>query len=242
LWRLVTAASGMQPLVRNARVAQIHFDLMRLLSLRKLSLAQMYAGFCAQAEPEELESLFVPSVYSSLSRDPRHEMNAFFEDATAMDAISRFLYLDLKTQTPEHCVREAETLGRHFGLLTYNPFLDSEFVDFAMRVPSSAKVSGLKLKLPLKKAMRQRVPDRVLDRKKGGLGSPIRWWVTQPSGFVAETLAHLGEREIFRADTIERFRRATATGAADYSKLLWSLFTLELWFQHFVDGQVPSSS
>ena len=40
---------------------------------------------------------------------------------------------------------------------------------------------------------------------------------------------------MFSADAVEQFRRATANGTRDYSKLLWSLFTLELWLQRFVD-------
>jgi hypothetical protein len=85
--------------------------------------------------------------------------------------------------------------------------------------------------------MRGRVPDAVLDRKKGGLGSPIRWWVSQADGFVASVLSRdsVRRRGMFSPDAIERFRQATAAGTEDYTKLLWSLFTLELWMQRFVD-------
>jgi asparagine synthase (glutamine-hydrolysing) len=147
------------------------------------------------------------------------------------------LYLDLKSNAPDDVVREAETLGRHFGLNIHNPFLDAEFVNFAMSVPADDKVSGLTLKVPLKKAMRGRVPDKVLDRKKGGLGSPIRWWVIQSKGFVADVLSRhaIERRGLFSADAVQRFRHATADGSRDYSKLLWSLFTLELWLQRFAD-------
>ena len=230
--------TGAQPWIRNARVSQLHFDIARLVGLQALPLPEMYAGFFMQAEPEELEALLEPSAVSSLTRDPLDEIKEFFDEAAEMDPISQFLYLDLKTQSPEHCLREIETLSRHHGLIAYNPFVDSEFVDFAMGVPSADKVSQLQLKLPLRNAMRQRLPGRVLDRRKGGLGSPIRWWVTQPDGIVAEALSstRLGRRGVVRLDTVEKFRKATATGAKDYSKLLWSLFTLELWFERFVDG------
>jgi asparagine synthase (glutamine-hydrolysing) len=89
----------------------------------------------------------------------------------------------------------------------------------------------------LRDAMRGRIPAEVLDRKKGGLGSPIRWWVTRTDGLVAEVLSHssIERRGLFSADTIAQFRVATANGTRDYSKLLWSLFTLELWMRHFID-------
>ena len=87
--------------------------------------------------------------------------------------------------------------------------------------------------------MRGRVPDEVLDRKKGGLGSPIRWWVTQSDGFVATVLSrsNLERRGIVSADAVERFRQETFNGTHDHTKLLWSLFTLEIWLRRFVDNR-----
>ena len=182
----------------------------------------------------------LPSVKNAIQRDPQTEMNGYFEATGETDPLSAFLYLDLKTQSTEHCVREVETLGRHFGLTVYSPFLDAEFVDFAMTIPASDKVSGLHLKKPLKDAMRGRVPDQILDRKKGGLGSPIRWWVTQPDGYVSKILSrdNISRRGLFSPDAVEQFREETANGVHDYTKLLWSLFTLELWQQHFMDANL----
>jgi len=242
-WRLLNAALGLPLLTRNARISQVHFDLTRLIDVRRLSLETMYAGFFLQGEPAEMESLLLPEVRAMVDRDPAQEMNESFARSADLDPLQRFLYLDLKHQTPEHCVREAETLGRHFGVKVHHPFLDSEFVDFAMSIPASEKATGLKLKVPLKRAMRGRVPDEVLDRKKGGLGSPIRWWVTQRDGAVANVLSreNLERRGIVSPDVVERFRQETARGSQDHSKLLWSLFTLEVWLQQFVDARPGAS-
>jgi asparagine synthase (glutamine-hydrolysing) len=237
VWRLGNATLGLPLLARNARLSQMNFDLARLLAVRKLSLEAMYAGFFLQGERGELQALLLPDARNMVSRDPLEQMHQSFRASAELDPLQRFLYLDLKHQLPEHCVREAERLGRHFGLTIYNPFLDAEFVDLAMSVPSTSKASGLNLKIPLKRAMRGRVPDEVLDRKKGGLGSPIRWWVTQSDGFVATVLSkkNLEQRGIFSGDVVDRFRRETLNGTHDHTKLLWSLFTLEIWLQRFVD-------
>lgn len=237
VWQGLKWLSGAQPLARNARISQMHFDLTRLLSVRQLGIEAMYAGFFLQAEVSELESLFLPKAHATIRRDPLAEIKGYFHRTANLDPLARFLYLDLKNQATEHSVREAETLGRHFGLSVYHPFLDAELVGFAMGIPIADKVSGLTLKVPLKAAMRGRIPDEVLDHKKGGLASPIRWWVTQPDGFVASVLSrrNIERRGMFSTDAVEQFRRDTAKGTRDYSKLLWSLFTLELWLQRFVD-------
>lgn len=240
VWHGLKWLTGIRPLARTARTSQIHFDLTRLLALRNLSIEAMYVGFFLQAEVAELQSLFLPEISTRLTRDPLHEINDEFRRSAQLDPLCQILYLDLKTNIPDDLVREAETLGRHFGLNIFNPFLDAEFVDFAMSVPAGDKVAGLTLKVPLRAAMRGRVPDKILDRKKGGLGSPIRWWVTQSDGFVASVLSrqNIERRGIFSVSTIEQFRRATASGARDYTKLLWSLFSLELWLQRFIDKKM----
>ena len=142
VWHGLKWLSGAQPLARNARISQMHFDLTRLLALRELSIEAMYVGFFLQADAPELQSLFLPEAHTRITRDPLQEINAHFRRAAELDPLGQFLYLDLKTNMPDDLVREAETLGRHFGLNIYNPFLDAEFVDFAMSVPSAERCPG----------------------------------------------------------------------------------------------------
>ncbi len=237
VWTSIAKLFGVPPFSWFTRLSQIHFDLTKLLGLRGLDLETMYAGFFIQAEPVILSKLLKEDFTESLSRPPRKEMDEYFAKSEGMDPQSRFLYLDLKMQTPDHCVREVECLGRYYGISTYHPFLDSDMVDYAMSIPSESKVSGLELKVPLKKAMEGRVPHEILYRKKGGLGSPIRWWVTQKDGFVADVLSreNIERRGYFSADTIEELRSSTEDGKKDFTRLLWSLYTLEVWMQEFVD-------
>ena len=243
LWQALRALIANSPLSKSARLSQLNFDLTRLLNVSALSPQDMYAGFFLQADHEDIKTLFVGEALSKLTRDTLAENAALFAEVRDRDLLAQFLYLDLKTQCTEHCVRETETLGRRYGLSIYNPFLDSRLVDYAMTIPSTDKVIGLAMKMPLKNAMRGVVPNSVLDRKKGALGSPIRWWVTRDDNVVSRTLskANIERRGIFSQAAIARFRDETASGVKDYSKLLWSLFTLELWMQRFIDGRSHSN-
>jgi len=47
---------------------------------------------------------------------------------------------------------------------------------------------------------------------------------------------NIERRGYFSADTIEELRSLTEAGKRDYTRLLWSLFTLEVWMQEFRDG------
>jgi asparagine synthase (glutamine-hydrolysing) len=238
MWQSLNRCLALRAWSGNARISQAHFDLSRVLTVQDASVEEMYIRCFLQADVRELHRLFLPEAHAAITRDPTREIYNNFRVVADLDPLGQLLYLDLKHQMTEYVVWEAEALGRLFGLDVYHPFLDAELVDFALTIPSEQKVRGLTLKVPLKRAMRGRVPSQVLNRKKGGLGSPIRWWVTLSDGLVWQVLspANIERRGYFSAHTIEQYRIATASGTRDYSKLLWSLFTLELWLQQFIEG------
>src|SRR5207302_7409205 len=60
-----------------------------------------------------------------------------------------------------------------------SPFLDTDLAEFALRLPQSTKVRGWSLKRVLKRAMRDRLPAHLLNRRKRGFGVPLdRWFRT----------------------------------------------------------------
>jgi asparagine synthase (glutamine-hydrolysing) len=59
------------------------------------------------------------------------------------------------------------------------PFLDSDVVDFAWRLPAEHRV-GSDLKVILKALARQLVPPEVVDRPKAGFGVPLARWLRGP--------------------------------------------------------------
>jgi asparagine synthase (glutamine-hydrolysing) len=179
----------------------------------------------------------LPALRETLRRTPVDRFRDYLARVGDLDPLSQALYLDLKLVTPNHCVREVETLGRRFGVATHSPYLDAEFVDFAMTVPAAEKVRGLQLKAAMKKAMAGRLPPETLERRKGGLGGPTRWWITRGGGLIEETLSResVARRGMFDPAAVEDLRGQTASDRQDYSKLLWSVFTLELWMRRFAD-------
>ena len=56
------------------------------------------------------------------------------------------------------------------------PFLDHEFVELAMSIPSGVKTRNGTLKYILKKAVRGVIPDELIDRPKQGFGVPVYEW------------------------------------------------------------------
>src|ERR1044071_7131279 len=57
------------------------------------------------------------------------------------------------------------------------PFLDHKLVEFAAKLPVNMKLRGLTTKYILRKAMRNRLPEEILTRKKMGFPVPIGAWL-----------------------------------------------------------------
>lgn len=239
-WAIVELFSHL-PTGHSAALTRLRFDVQRMLSIRNLSMGEFYVRRLHGSALAE--RLCKPELLHDLGRSPLDKINACIDEVSALDDLSKLLYLDFRLLTPDGLTRDVVALGRAHGLTVCNPYLDSELVDFSMRMPPREKVRGLTQKYALRQAMRDRLPSEVLKKKKGGLGAPIRWWVTH-NDFVAEHFSRevVEDRGMFEYKEIAQMRSDTLTERRDYSLMLWSLFTLESWMRHFVDRPTPITS
>jgi asparagine synthase (glutamine-hydrolysing) len=118
------------------------------------------------------------------------------------------------------------------------PFLDNELVAFAAALPAEWKLHGRVGKHVLREAVRDLVPAPILERRKAPFGVPMRGWLRHELAPMVDEL--LSERNVRRRGlfnyaavkrTIEMSRHSLGTSAHQ----VWTLLTLELWFQIFID-------
>jgi asparagine synthase (glutamine-hydrolysing) len=94
-------------------------------------------------------------------------------------------YLDLKMRLPELLLMRVDKMSMGVSLEGRVPFLDHKFVELSMGIPSDLKLRDGTLKYILKKAVRNVIPDEIIDRKKQGFAVPIREWFDNILGDVA---------------------------------------------------------
>ena len=100
-------------------------------------------------------------------------------------------------------------------------------------------MNGLNLKYILKRALSQKIPQAIRDRKKTGFPVPYeRWLRADLKDLVYSVLTdrRTVERGYFRKDGIEDLLKLNGNGH-DYSKEIFSLLSLELWQRTFIDGE-----
>jgi asparagine synthase (glutamine-hydrolysing) len=109
------------------------------------------------------------------------------------------------------------------------PFLDVDAASYVMRLPAGFKRN----KYLLKKVMRGRIPDAIIDRPKKGFGIPLGWWLKGPLyEWASSVLEHkkLAAHGILNPAPVRRLLAEHRHGKADHRKKLWTLLAWQLWY------------
>jgi asparagine synthase (glutamine-hydrolysing) len=153
------------------------------------------------------------------------------------DLLARLLYTDIKTYLVELCMKQ-DQMSMAASIESRVPFLDHVLVEFAARIPSELKTQGLKGKRILKMAIRDLLPDSIVNRRKMGFPTPISSWLKGPQLDSVEALL-LDQRTLARCLTkVEAVRQLFSehrSGHRDHTDRLWRLLNLELWHRVFID-------
>jgi asparagine synthase (glutamine-hydrolysing) len=123
------------------------------------------------------------------------------------------------------------------------PFLDAELIDFLAGVPLHMKLHGTTGKYLLRRLMRGRLPDAVLDRRKQGFGVPLNTWLrTSLAPLLREYLEprRLAQAGILDPYAVNRLVTEHISGTRDRGQQLWPLLLLELWRERWLNQPLPA--
>lgn len=115
------------------------------------------------------------------------------------------------------------------------PLLDRRIIDLISRMPASMKFKGGELKYLMKRTVRDIMPSEIYNRKdKMGFPVPLHIWSKNSAkDFIMDTLLskNAKERNILNTRHIEKL----INSEQPFSRGLWGLLSLELWFNQFID-------
>jgi asparagine synthase (glutamine-hydrolysing) len=160
-----------------------------------------------------------------------------FWEKSSGSLLDRLLYTDIKTYLVELCMKQ-DQMSMAASVESRVPFLDHVLVEFALGIPSSLKTRGLTGKTILKAAMKNHLPDAILNRQKLGFPTPYSQWL---SGAQVDTVKDLlleertVNRGLFKRESVERLFAEHRANVRDHSDKLWRLLNLEIWHRVFID-------
>ncbi len=138
---------------------------------------------------------------------------------------------DLQTYLPDDVLTKVDIASMASGLEVRCPFLDSSVVGAAFAIPGAEKIRGNQTKAFLRRAFRDLLPAKILNREKMGFGVPVDRWLRGPlrdplHDLLLDPTAR--QRGLFQADVVQRLVREHE-GGVDHGSRLWLLFVFELW-------------
>ena len=127
------------------------------------------------------------------------------------------------------------------------PFLDHEVVEFCATVPNDLKVRGLTGKHLLRRAARELLPARIIDKPKVGFFSHAiaGWFRAQTPGLIATYLLQPEPRyaELLDKSVVEELVKAHASDSRGArGNLLLAILMLEIWLSTYLPRAVPTAA
>jgi asparagine synthase (glutamine-hydrolysing) len=115
------------------------------------------------------------------------------------------------------------------------PYLDIDVVNFAFSIPSKYKINGFFDKVPLRQALKSKLPEEIRLRSKKALNMPYqKWFKTKRwQTLLHDTLAKssIESLGIFNYDGIYNMLTNHQSGKQNNAHALWALLNLILWLQ-----------
>jgi asparagine synthase (glutamine-hydrolysing) len=149
--------------------------------------------------------------------------------------VQRMMQLDLRLTLADSDLRKVCRMCELSGLRPRFPFLNDDLAEFSARLPESLLLQGGKLRQFYKQAMRNFLPDAIIEKQKHGFGLPYLLFMNSHAplrDLACDSLTGLKTRGYFRKhfldDLISRARLGSLTA---HDTVAWDLVGLELWFE-----------
>ncbi len=157
-------------------------------------------------------------------------------ERTASDHyINRMMHLDLKFTLADNDLRKVSTMTEAAGIEVLYPLLDDRMVAFANSLPVDYKVRGQKLRWFFKEALRDLLPEKIINKSKHGFGLPFGVWSNQyaPLGdLVGDSLSDFKQRGWIQPAYLDHMlAMQRGPHASYYGVMIWVTMMLEQWLQ-----------
>lgn len=154
----------------------------------------------------------------------------FSENALQQNPLSWMSYLDLNLRLPELLLMRVDKMSMGASLEGRVPFLDHHFVEFAMSIPETLKTKNGTLKYILKKAVKNHIPDEVINRPKQGFGVPIyEWFFDKLGDQTRKTLIDFNKQTDFFNPKVISEMIESKNGPQ-----LWFILNFALWWKEYI--------
>ncbi|MBI3928398.1 MAG: asparagine synthase (glutamine-hydrolyzing) [Armatimonadetes bacterium] len=160
-----------------------------------------------------------------------------FATLPSQDVLNKLMVTDCRLHLPDDLLLRADTMSMAHTVEVRVPYMDIDLVSYAFSIPSKRKIRGFSNKLPLRDALRSKIPERVRTRPKKGLNMPYQKWFKQRrwrdllhDNLQKSTLEPLG---VFEPEGVQAMLREHELGLHNHAHALWTMLNLVLWMRKY---------
>ena len=161
------------------------------------------------------------------------QLREVYERTNHPDQVKRMMHIDLKFTLADNDLRKVVAMCEAAAVEVRFPLLDDDLVSFSGHLPPEYLAKGLKLRWFFKEALRDLLPEEIINKRKHGFGLPFGpWSVThQPlRELIGDSLSALTRRGWVRKPYLDHLlHHQQNTHASYYGGMIWVAMILEQW-------------
>jgi asparagine synthase (glutamine-hydrolysing) len=185
--------------------------------------------------PEYQQKLFRPEFLESINPVPMGPtLEAVRREGSSGPKNDQ--YVELTTWLPDCALMKVDKMSMAQGVEIRAPFLDHRLVEYCYSLATSEKLRGFTSKWILRQAMRDRLPQKILDRGKQGFAFPMKNWLRNDFGEMArESLLNSDViSSSFEEKYVAQLWDEHLTMKRNHSHLIWNLVNIATWEKTFL--------
>lgn len=215
----------------------LDFRLRRFLAGRGVPLITRHQRWLGSFVDEEKASL-LQSWIQPVLRDTYFQSYEYARECDAKIPLNQILFNDLKTYLEGDILYKVDRASMAASLEVRVPFLNREVVHFANDLPLGLKLHNFTGKFLLKKMMKGRLPDEIINRTKKGFNMPVAYWLSGDlKEFMLDMLSpsFIHRQNLFDSAFIQQLTGEHFERRKDNRKLLWTLLMFQVWYRNYIE-------
>ena len=189
-------------------------------------------------DPESKSKLLKREILNGIdASDYDYALNYF--DNNNPDKINSLLEHDFKFYLPSDMLTKVDRASMLNSLEVRVPFLDKELVEFLAKLSSNFKLKSLyNKKYILKKSLKNKLPKRIINKKKLGFNLPVNVWFKNSLNNELKGVLNsevFGKIGLFNEDYIELIINEHLNMKRDWGYQLWGLLIFTMWWDNFME-------
>ena len=180
--------------------------------------------------------LFQPAISTGLITSSSLIQNRW--DNSSGDKKNAVATVDLSIQLPEEFLLMTDRFSMAHSVEARTPFLDNNFVDLVLNIPSAFRSRPDNLKYLFTDAIGDLLPPQLISAQKKGFTLPLDRWLRTS---LKEKISHyfdkkyLSDQAIFNPSIVEKIVNPFLSGKQEEFWQLWTLLMFQLWHDKFIN-------